>query len=48
MEITITKKGLKLLSAVGEAQEAHMEDLVDRITGEEAKTLGELLDKVRA
>lgn len=48
VEITITKKGLKLLSAVGEAQEAHMEDLVDRITGEEAKTLGELLDKVRA
>ena len=47
VEITITEEGLKLLSTMAEAQREHMEELVKRITGEEAKTLGDLLEKVR-
>ncbi len=47
VEITITKKGLKLLSTIDGASQEHAGGLDKKLTKKEAELLGALLEKVR-
>jgi DNA-binding MarR family transcriptional regulator len=47
MDINITTKGIQLLEDVEVQMDTFYEDLSNRISGEEAGTLSDLLDKVR-
>ena len=47
VDIAITQDGLDLLESLQAPIEVHMEDVSKNLTKEEAKTLGDLLDKLR-
>ncbi|GAA3933202.1 MarR family transcriptional regulator [Chitinophaga oryziterrae] len=47
MDINITTQGLLLLDQLDEPMDGFYKDLIERLTEDEAKTLSDLLDKMR-